>query len=106
MGGAKRDLPKAVFAWLAFGLPLALVPLHATLGHAGDVAFFDAWCASVREGVSFYRDGPGVNYPIVGVGLVCVPEVLGELSLEAYRLALKVTLARLGLLFWLSMAPP
>ncbi len=97
----RRELSRGVFAALAFGLPLALVPLHATLGHAGDVAFFDAWCAAVRDGAGFYRDGPGVNYPIVGVGLVCAPEALGDLSVEAYRLALKGTLALAeGLATW------
>lgn len=74
-------------------LPLALVPLHAELGHHGDVVFFDAWCAAVRDGAAFYRDGPGINYPIVGVGLVCLPEAFGDLPFETFRSALKVTLA-------------
>ncbi|MEZ4252682.1 MAG: hypothetical protein R3B99_31110 [Polyangiales bacterium] len=61
-----------------------LVPWHAELGHRGDVAFFDAWRAAVREG-AFYRDGPGVNYPVVGVGFVCLPESFGDLPFETYR---------------------
>ncbi len=74
-------------------LPFVLLPLHAELGHRGDVAFFDAWCSAVREGLAFHRDGPGINYPIVGVGLVCLPEAFGDLPFETFRLALKATLA-------------
>jgi hypothetical protein len=74
-------------------LPFALLPLHAELGHRGDVVFFDAWCAAVREGAAFYRDGPGINYPIVGVGLVCLPEAFGDLPFETFRLVLKASLA-------------
>lgn len=74
-------------------LPFALLPLQAELGHRGDVVFFDAWCAAVREGAAFYRDGPGINYPIVGVGLVGLPEAFGDLPFETYRLVLKATLA-------------
>ena len=74
-------------------LPFALLPLHAELGHRGDVVFFDAWCAAVREGAAFYCDGPGINYPIVGVGLVCLPEAFGDLPFETFRLALKASLA-------------
>jgi len=90
--GEGRDLPRWTFGVLAL-LPFALLPLHAELGHRGDVAFFDAWCSAVREGAAFYRDGPGINYPIVGVGLVCLPEAFGDLPFETFRLVLKATLA-------------
>lgn len=90
--GEARDLPRWAFGVLAL-LPFALLPLHSELGHRGDVVFFDAWCAAVREGAAFYRDGPGINYPIVGVGLVCLPEVFGDLPFETFRLVLKATLA-------------
>ena len=85
-------------------LPFALVPLHAELGHRGDVVFFDTWCAAVREGTAFYREGPGINYPIVGVGLVCLPEALGDLPFETYRLVLKLTLALAEVLTIFSLA--
>ncbi|MCU0675323.1 MAG: hypothetical protein MUE69_21330, partial [Myxococcota bacterium] len=90
--GEGRDLPRWAFGVLAL-LPFALLPLHAELGHHGDVVFFDAWCAAVRDGAGFYRDGPGLNYPIVGVGLVCLPEAFGDLPFETFRIVLKVTLA-------------
>lgn len=90
--GEARDLPRWAFGVLAL-LPFALLPLHSELGHRGDVVFFDAWCAAVREGAAFYRDGPGINYPIVGVGLVCLPEAFGDLPFETFRLVLKATLA-------------
>lgn len=85
-------------------LPFAWVPLHVELGHRGDVVFFDAWCAAVREGAAFYREGPGINYPIVGVGLVCLPEALGDLPFETYRLVLKLTLALAEVLTIFSLA--
>jgi hypothetical protein len=86
--------------WLAVAaaLPIALGLVHLRLGHTGDVAFFHRWYQAVSEGPAFYRDGPGLNYPIVGVLLVAGPSCLVEralghaLSLGAYTLVLKATL--------------
>jgi hypothetical protein len=83
---------------LAAALPIALGLVHLRLGHAGDVEFFHRWYQAVSEGPAFYRDGPGLNYPIVGVLLVTGPSCLVEralghaLSLAAYTLVLKATL--------------
>ncbi|MCZ7685206.1 MAG: hypothetical protein M5U28_43105 [Sandaracinaceae bacterium] len=68
-----RDLPRPIFLGLACALPLALFAIHRELGHAGDLGFFHEWYLALREGSAFYRDGPGLNYPIVGVLLVCGP---------------------------------
>lgn len=87
-----------VFAALAIALPLALATFHLELGHAGDIAFFHEWYLAFRDGPAFYRDGPGLNYPIVGVLLVCGPAraidlVLGRaLDLRELWWALKATL--------------
>ena len=86
--------------WLALAaaLPVALGLVHHGLGHAGDIEFFHRWYEAVRAGPAFYRDGPGLNYPIVGVLLVTGPSWLADrilghaLSLEAYTLVLKATL--------------
>ncbi|MGE0786703.1 MAG: hypothetical protein AB7S26_13610 [Sandaracinaceae bacterium] len=94
----QRDLPRGAFVALALALPLALFAVHHDLGHAGDLEFFHRWYLAFREGPAFYRDGPGLNYPILGVLAVCGPAriadaVLGTpLSLAEYRLVLKATL--------------
>lgn len=60
--------------------------------------FFHRWYLAVKEGPDFYRDGPGINYPIVGVLLVTGPallvdRVLGHaLELSAFTAVLKCTL--------------
>lgn len=80
-------------------LPLAALLVHHALGHAGDIAFFREWYLAVRVSPAFYRDGPGLNYPIVGVlfvtGPACVVDALlgRRLTLEEYQLVLKTTLA-------------
>lgn len=80
----------APFVWL-------LVHWHA--GHQGDLAFFFDWLGAFREGADFYAHGPGLNYPIVGVLLVCLPARLFEivtgtlLDLEGFIAVHKVTLA-------------
>lgn len=63
------------------GLPLLLWAVHHRLGHDGDIGFFHEWYLAFREGGAFYRDGPGVNYPFVGVLIVCAPSTLVELAL-------------------------
>lgn len=86
--------------WLAVvvALPTALACVHFGLGHGGDIEFFHRWQRAVAESAAFYRDGPGINYPIVGVLLVAGPGCLIErltghpLSLEAYWAVLKCTL--------------
>lgn len=96
----KRGLaePSAlVFAVLAISLPLALWALHHGFGHEGDIRFFHEWYLAFREGNEFYRDGPGINYPILGVLMVCGPsrvfEALGgRADLETFRTILKGTL--------------
>ncbi len=90
------------FAALAISLPLALAALHLRLGHAGDIEFFHRWYLSVFHGgehaASFYVDGPGINYPIVGVLLVSGPARLVELffgralTLSEYWVVLKASL--------------
>jgi len=84
--------------WAVALAPLALWALHHRLGHDGDIGFFHEWYLAFREGPAFYADGPGINYPIVGVLLVCAPSALVELAvghpldLDAFRLVHKATL--------------
>lgn len=95
----KRDLGALLFVSLACGLPLALLALHRDLGQHGDIEFFHQWSRAFGESAAFYRDGPGLNYPIAGVLLVAGPAWLlerlsgGELDLASYRLVLKSTIA-------------
>ena len=106
-GAGAADLSARVFVALAIALPLAFLGLHAGLGHEGDIAFFHAWYLAFRAGSDFYAAGPGINYPIGGVLAVCGPARAMELvwgaplSLDAFRVVLKVTLAlaEVGLLF-------
>lgn len=92
------DLPRRIFVALALGLPVALGAAHHGLGHEGDLDFFFDWYLAFREGAAFYRDGPGLNYPIVGVLVVCGPATLAErlvgqpLDAEAFRGLIKTTL--------------
>lgn len=72
------DVPRALFALLACALPIALFFIHHDLGHEGDLGFFHEWYLAFRESAAFYRDGPGLNYPIAGVLLVCGPARLVE----------------------------
>lgn len=92
-----RDLPRPVFVGLACALPLALFAIHRELGHAGDLGFFHEWYLAFREGSAFYRDGPGVNYPIVGVLLVCGPARLAEALLGPLDLATFVLVHKLAM---------
>lgn len=93
----QEDLDARVFGVLAALLPFGLLVVHRGLGHEGDLAFFHEWYLAFRDGAGFYRDGPGLNYPIVGVLLVCGPawlleQVVGApLDLEGFIVALKVT---------------
>jgi hypothetical protein len=103
---ASRPAPAEVlgaraFAALAISLPLAFAALHLRLGHAGDIEFFHRWYLSVFDGeraASFYVDGPGINYPIVGVLFVSGPARLVDvflgraLTLSEYWLVLKGSL--------------
>lgn len=95
----KRDLGAPLFALLAWGLPLVLLAFHRELGQQGDIEFFHEWSRAFGESAAFYRDGPGLNYPIAGVLLVAGPAWLlerlsrGELDLASYRLVLKSTIA-------------
>lgn len=89
--------PRA-FAVLALVLPLSFAALHLRLGHAGDIEFFHRWYLAVRAGGAFYVDGPGINYPIVGVLLVSGPACLVDLlsgralTLAEYWMVLKASL--------------
>jgi len=100
--GSSRALDGAVLC-----LPLAALALHHGAGHGGDLAFFHQWYLAFREGPSFYATGPGLNYPILGVLLVCGPArlvdlVLGApLSLEAFVLVHKASLA-IGECAWIA----
>lgn len=90
-------MPRALFVALACTLPLALFAIHRDLGHAGDLSFFHEWYLAFRASDAFYRDGPGLNYPIVGVLIVCGPAriaevVLGPLPLRTFVLVHKATL--------------
>ena len=93
------DLGRLPFAAAAALLPLALLALHHDLGHHGDIGFFHDWYEAFRAGPAFYRDGPGLNYPIVGVLLVCGPARLAEgllgapLDLATFTLLHKLVLA-------------
>jgi hypothetical protein len=87
-----------MFFALAVAAPVALLVVHRGLGHEGDIAFFYEWYLAFREGPAFYRDGPGLNYPIAGVLVVCGPAWVldaiagGTLSPHAFRIVLKGTL--------------
>jgi hypothetical protein len=93
-----EDLPRGAFAAIAIALPVGLALFHRELGHAGDIAFFRDWYLAFRESSAFYRDGPGLNYPIVGVLIVCAPARFAELftgaplDLASYTAVLKATL--------------
>lgn len=99
---ATGDLRRGVFLAAAVLAPIALACVHVGLGlgHGGDLAFFREWYLAFRASpATFYRDGPGINYPILGVLLVCAPARLAELSggggalgPDAFRLVLKATL--------------
>lgn len=89
-----------LFALLAFALPVVLWLFHHGVGHNGDIRFFYEWYLSFREGADFYRDGPGINYPILGVLFVCGPARLverfvsatGALDFDTFRTVLKASL--------------
>jgi hypothetical protein len=97
-GVVPSDLSRKTFPALVVALPCALWAVHHSLGHEGDIGFFYDWYLAFRQGAGFYGDGPGLNYPIVGVLLVCGPSTLAELvvghRLDAadFRLVLKATL--------------
>lgn len=99
MSREDEDLSPARFRALAILLPMGLLALHRDLGHHGDIEFFHDWYLAFREGPAFYRDGPGLNYPIVGVLLACGPAWLverlgaGRLDLDTFRYLLKATIA-------------
>ncbi|MBN2494636.1 MAG: hypothetical protein JXR96_08615 [Deltaproteobacteria bacterium] len=106
-----RDLCGWAFALAAAGLPLALLAVHLDLGHRGDVRFFYDWYLAFRQGAGFYRDGPGLNYPILGVLAACGPawcieKLAGEgaLSFEAFWQVHKVflSLCEIGLVLALA----
>jgi hypothetical protein len=44
------------------------------------MAFFFEWLRAFREGPDFYAHGPGLNYPILGVLIVCGPARLFEIA--------------------------
>lgn len=95
----RRLEPSArAFAFAAVLLPIALAFVHHGLGHRGDIEFFRSWYLAVRESAAFYRDGPGLNYPILGVLLVtapaCLVDALTGHTLDAgeHRMVLKATL--------------
>jgi hypothetical protein len=94
---AERLSPRA-FAALALALPVLLACAHFGRGHTGDIEFFHRWYLAVKEGAGFYRDGPGINYPIVGVVLVTGPALVLDglrghaLDLATFTAALKSTL--------------
>ncbi len=98
MPARAETLSARAFAALAVLLPMSLLLLHADRGHAGDIEFFHRWYGAVRAGNDFYAEGPGINYPIVGVLLVSAPALLVDritghaLTLGEYTLVLKTTL--------------
>lgn len=106
----RPDLPARGLAAIAIAFPCALWAVHHGLGHEGDIRFFYEWYLAFREGPAFYRDGPGLNYPIVGVLLVCGPASLlelvrgGPLDPDTYRIALKATLVVGEILFFPAAA--
>ena len=73
------DLRPLTFRVLALALPFGMLALHHDVGHEGDIRFFYDWYLAIREGSAFYRDGPGINYPIGGALLVGLPGLLAEL---------------------------
>ena len=105
----KRDLGFRLFAALAVALPLSLLAVHHALGHQGDMGFFLEWTHAFQASTAFYRDGPGLNYPILGVLLVCGPAAawetaFGVLDFPSYRLLLKVTLTLAEILLIFALA--
>ncbi len=107
---APKDLPRAAFVALACALPLALFAVHHDLGHRGDLEFFHDWYRAFRASPAFYRDGPGINYPIVGVLLVCGPSLAVDritgtaLDLSTFVLVLKATLVLAEIAFVFTAA--
>ena len=95
-----REPSPKLFALLAAALPLLLWLFHHGVGHEGDIRFFYDWYLAFRQGAAFYRDGPGINYPILGVLLVCGPARLVEslvssndaLDFDTFRSVLKASL--------------
>ncbi len=94
-----HDVSRGWFVMFAVAFPAAMLMVHAGLGHEGDIAFFHEWYLAFRDGPAFYRDGPGLNYPILGVLAVCLPSHLVEhalghaLDAETFRAVFKATLA-------------
>lgn len=94
-----RDLPRWAFWAAAVLLPGTLVLVHRDLGHHGDMGFFVEWLRAVQASAAFYRDGPGINYPVVGVALATGPAWLwealagAELGYDGFRLLHKCVLA-------------
>ncbi|MBZ0115530.1 MAG: hypothetical protein K8H88_00950 [Sandaracinaceae bacterium] len=108
-----------IFVAISIALPAILLALTHGLGHAGDMEFFHRWYLAFGEAfrepafgglATFYRDGPGVNYPIVGALVVCLPARIVEafagapLDLATYRLVLKLTLAIGDVAFILALS--
>lgn len=91
-------------------VPFLWLLVHRHQGHTGDLAFFFDWIQAFRQGLDFYAHGPGLNYPILGVLLVCLPARLVEiamgspLDLEGFLAVHKLTLALGESLFLLSTA--
>ncbi|MFK7986475.1 MAG: hypothetical protein AB8I08_10615 [Sandaracinaceae bacterium] len=96
----------------AFACAACLLPpcgwwIHHGFGHEGDLAFFHGWARAFSEGPAFYRDGPGVNYPILGALLVCLPTtgwvsvVGGELDFPTFHAVHKgvLVLGEIALVF-------
>lgn len=107
---APKDLPRAAFVLLACALPIALFAIHRDLGHRGDLEFFHDWYLAFRASPAFYRHGPGINYPIAGVLLVCGPAWLlehaigGPLGARTFVLVFKSTLVLGEIAFVLASA--
>lgn len=105
----RRDLPLWALALLAMALPLLLFAVHRDLGHHGDMLFFTDWVDSFIHW-EMYRAGPGVNYPFLGVVLVCGPAAAwegihgGGIPYDEYRHLLKATLVLAEVLTILATA--
>ncbi len=104
----RRDLPLWALVLLAVAMPLLLLAVHHDLGHHGDMLFFTDWLDAFIHW-EFYRAGPGMNYPFLGVVLVCGPAaamegICGTLTYDEYRYVLKATLVLAEALTMLSLA--